>query len=275
MRISSLASLQQLTYHSQPPGSWGSFKRSCREEYAKATNLVEQRHVLAGGAVSIPKTVSMSSFKIFHHSSSDSAIPVEDCVRPLPAASAIDFLTLCRFLKTTKRKGWVIRGIQNAESIADHMYRMALMAVIVNEVPGVNRERCVKMALIHDIAEALVGDITPSDGISKEEKSRKERKALDEICSLLGEGDKADEIKDIWNDYENNASLEAKLVKDFDKVELILQALEYENEYGKALDEFFESTTGKFQTDVGRAWAAEVLARRSDKLHDLKAQERS
>ncbi|KAJ6821619.1 putative HD domain-containing protein 2-like protein [Iris pallida] len=179
---------------------------------------------------------------------------------------AIDFLTLCHRLKTTKRKGWINHGIRGPESIADHMYRMSLMALIAGDLPGVNRERCIKIAIVHDIAEAIVGDITPSDGVPKAEKSRLEQEALDEMCEVLGGGLRADEIKELWVEYENNSSLEANLIKDFDKVEMILQALEYEMEHGKVLDEFFLSTAGKFQTDVGKSWAAEVIARRNRRL---------
>ncbi|KAH9314642.1 hypothetical protein KI387_023269, partial [Taxus chinensis] len=106
---------------------------------------------------------------------------------------------------------------------------------------------CVKMAIVHDIAEAIVGDIAPSDGIPKEEKSRRERNALDEMCQMLGGGLRAKEIYELWNEYEHNSSPEAKIVKDFDKVEMILQALEYENDQAKNLDEFFQSTAGKDQ----------------------------
>ncbi|KAL2904892.1 HD domain-containing protein 2-like protein [Bienertia sinuspersici] len=178
------------------------------------------------------------------------------------SSSAIDFLTLCHRLKTTKRKGWINHGIKGPESIADHMYRMALMGLIAGDIAGVNKDRCIKMAIVHDIAEAIVGDITPSDGIPKEEKSRREQAALDEMCEVLGSGMRADEIKELWLDYEKNSSLEANLVKDFDKVEMILQALEYETEHGMVLDEFFLSTAGKFQTDTGKSWAAEVISRR-------------
>ncbi|KAF7808959.1 HD domain-containing protein 2 [Senna tora] len=145
-----------------------------------------------------------------------------------PSSSVIDFLTLCNRLKTTKRKGWINHGIKGPESIADHMYRMALMALIAVDLPGLNRERCIKIALVHDIAEAIVGDITPSDGVPKAEKSRMEQAALNEMCEVLGGGMRAEEIKELWAEYENNSSLEANLVKDFDKVEMILQALEYE-----------------------------------------------
>ncbi|CAN6444518.1 unnamed protein product [Victoria cruziana] len=184
-----------------------------------------------------------------------------------PSSSAIDFLTLCHRLKTTKRKGWINHGITNPESIADHMYLMAVMALIANDIPGVDRERCIKIAIVHDIAEAIVGDITPSDGVPKAEKSRREHEALTYMCEVLGEQSRAAEVKELWAEYENNSSLEAKLVKDFDKVEMILQALEYEAEHGKVLDEFFLSTAGKFQTDVGRRWAAEVTSRRNRRLN--------
>ncbi|KAG9143612.1 hypothetical protein Leryth_019204 [Lithospermum erythrorhizon] len=163
------------------------------------------------------------------------------------SSSAIDFLTLCQSLKITKRKGWINHGIKGPESIADHMYRMALMALIAVDIPGLNRERCVKIAIVHDIAEAIVGDITPSDGVPKVEKSRMEQAALNEMCKVLGGGMRAEEIKELWAEYENNSSLEANLVKDFDKVEMILQALEYETEHGKVLDEFFLSTAGKYR----------------------------
>ncbi|CAJ2648337.1 5'-deoxynucleotidase HDDC2 isoform X2 [Trifolium pratense] len=177
------------------------------------------------------------------------------------SSSVIDFLTLCHRLKTTKRKGWVNHGIKGAESIADHMYRMALMALIAADVPGLSRERCIKIALVHDIAEAIVGDITPSDGVPKAEKSRMEQEALNKMCEVLGGGIR-DEIQELWLEYENNSSLEANVVKDFDKVEMILQALEYEMEHGKVLDEFFISTAGKFQTEIGKNWAAEIISRR-------------
>ncbi|RLM78874.1 uncharacterized protein C2845_PM12G04650 [Panicum miliaceum] len=201
-------------------------------------------------------------------SSSSSPAPAAsgDAAAPAPAPSnAIDFLTLCYRLKTTKRAGWVKRGVQAPESVADHMYRMGVMALVAADLPGVNRDRCVKMAIVHDIAEAIVGDITPSDNVPKEEKNRMEKEALDHMCELLGGGPRAQEIRELWMEYENNASLEAKVVKDFDKIEMILQALEYEKEQGRDLEEFFQSTAGKFQTDIGKAWAAEIASRRKPK----------
>ncbi|KAF5956340.1 hypothetical protein HYC85_003565 [Camellia sinensis] len=150
-----------------------------------------------------------------HHSASASSNGDSSSV---PASSAIDFLSLCHRLKTTKRTGRVRRDVENPESIADHMYRMGLLALIASDIPGVDRDKCIKMAIVHDIAEAIVGDITPSDGVPKHEKSRREQEALDHMCKLLGGGQRAQEIGQLWMEYEENLSLEAKVVKDFNKV---------------------------------------------------------
>lgn len=60
-------------------------------------------------------------------------------------------------------------AFEKTESIADHMYRMSIMTQLIED-SSINKEKCIKMALVHDMAEAITGDITPDDGISAEEK---------------------------------------------------------------------------------------------------------
>ncbi|KAK8916924.1 hypothetical protein KSP39_PZI023129 [Platanthera zijinensis] len=219
------------------------------------TNRTARMASLNSSSDAAPSSAADDSAAIDAESSSSAAAS--------PSASrAIDFLSLCQRLKTTKRAGWVKKGIREPESVADHMYRMGVMAFVAVNIPGVDRERCIKMALVHDIAEAIVGDITPSDGVPKDEKSRREGEAINYMCNLLGCGSRAKEILDLWMEYEENSSPEAKVVKDFDKVEMILQALEYEQEKGMDLEEFFQSTAGKFQTDIGKSLASEIASRR-------------
>lgn len=62
---------------------------------------------------------------------------------------------------------------EKTESIADHMYRMSIMAQLIED-PFIDKNKCIKMALVHDMAEAITGDITPDDGISANEKTRLE-----------------------------------------------------------------------------------------------------
>eukprot|EP00271_Cylindrocystis_brebissonii_P008214 TRINITY_DN2223_c0_g1_i1.p1 TRINITY_DN2223_c0_g1~~TRINITY_DN2223_c0_g1_i1.p1 ORF type:complete len:231 (+),score=18.64 TRINITY_DN2223_c0_g1_i1:517-1209(+) len=102
-------------------------------------------------------------------------------------AQVIDFLNIISQLKVQKRTGWVIRDVENPESIADHMYRMAVMALVITD-PSIDKDRCIKMALAHDIAEAIVGDITPHCGVAKAEKRQMEAAAMDKLEATLGNG---------------------------------------------------------------------------------------
>ena len=70
------------------------------------------------------------------------------------------------------------------------MYRMSMMAFVTRD-PGLDTNKCIKMALVHDVAESIVGDITPFCGISKEEKRRLEADAMQQIQTMLGENTEA------------------------------------------------------------------------------------
>jgi putative hydrolase of HD superfamily len=133
---------------------------------------------------------------------------------PSPAARAVDFLHLTQSLKTTPRTGWVNNGVAHPESIADHMYRMSLMAMVAaKEMPHLDPNKCVKLALIHDLAEAIVGDITPHDTVTKEEKAKLEADAMAKIRSMLGDALGGAEVEALWHEYEEGQTEEAKLLK--------------------------------------------------------------
>ncbi|XP_026854563.1 HD domain-containing protein 2 [Electrophorus electricus] len=158
----------------------------------------------------------------------------------------LQFLKLVGQLKQVPRKGWVYRHVKHPESVSDHMYRMSVMALTIQD-RGVNKERCMKLALVHDLAECIVGDIAPADNISKAEKHRREKEAMVHITGLLSE-DLHKELYQLWEEYETQSSPEAKLVKELDQLEMILQAHEYEELEGTPgrLQEFFSSTEGRF-----------------------------
>ncbi|KAJ0967485.1 hypothetical protein J5N97_024402 [Dioscorea zingiberensis] len=69
----------------------------------------------------------------------------------VPSSSGVDFLSLCHRLKTTKRAGSIRRGVHRPESVADHMYRMGLMALIAPGIPDINLDRCVKMPIVRRV----------------------------------------------------------------------------------------------------------------------------
>ncbi|XP_064365012.1 5'-deoxynucleotidase HDDC2 isoform X2 [Dromaius novaehollandiae] len=111
-------------------------------------------------------------------------------------AGLLQFLRLVGQLKRVPRTGWVYRNVEKPESVSDHMYRMAVMALMTKD-KSLNKDRCIRLALVHDMAECIVGDIAPADNISKEEKHRREEAAVQQLTQLLSE-DLRKEICELW-----------------------------------------------------------------------------
>ncbi|XP_063822964.1 5'-deoxynucleotidase HDDC2 [Ostrinia nubilalis] len=162
----------------------------------------------------------------------------------------LEFLELVGRLKHVRRTGWVICDINECESIAGHMYRMGMMTFLLteqNDPSKLDRFRCLQIALVHDLAECIVGDITPHCGVSPEEKHRQEDEAMQKIAELTGFA--GDRMYELYKEYENQTSPEAKFAKDLDRYDMILQAFEYEKRENapRRLQEFFSATEGKFK----------------------------
>ena len=146
------------------------------------------------------------------------------------------------------------------------------------------------LALVHDVAETIVGDVTPLDtAVSHEEKEKREAEAMTRIRTLVSpwSRDGGRELYDAWREYEDGKTEEAKLVKDMDKVELMLQTAEIENvgEWGfggggddggssssesknssrkPSLSDFYTLALTRLKTKTGRDWADEVMRRRPE-----------
>ena len=130
-------------------------------------------------------------------------------------------------LKTIPRQGWKNKlEINNTESVADHSYSTTVMSMILSDLEGLNTEKIIKMALLHDLSESVIGDITPGN-MKNDEKISKENKAMKEILKNL-----PDSITklyfEIWDDYQNNLSEESNLLHDVDKLEMAFQAKFYQ-----------------------------------------------
>lgn len=130
-------------------------------------------------------------------------------------------------LKRIKRTGWVEAGIQEPESVAEHSFRTALLSMMLADLQGLDAEKAIRMALIHDLAEAEVGDLTP------EEKRRKgpahtleEEGAMERLLSDLPEP-LSEIYRSIWKELKCVESPEAEIVNQSDKLEMCIQAVEY------------------------------------------------
>lgn len=161
------------------------------------------------------------------------------------------------------------RARSRGESISDHMYRMSIISMFAppSLATRLDLNKCIKMCLIHDMAELLVGDITPVDGVAKSEKSRRESLTMDFLTkNLFGNKDDAavgKEIRDIWNEYEESKTLDSHYVHDVDKMELLLQMMEYERRAQGTLDlQEFTHVRTRMTLPETKAWADELIRER-------------
>jgi len=174
------------------------------------------------------------------------------------------FLHYAGRLKTLRRRGWQVKGIRGGESVADHTFRVSIMALFLSRQNGsqLNREKCMALAIVHDLAESIVGDFTPHDEIPADAKRGKEKHAIRELSSMLGDS----ELTDLWIEFEEGTSPEAAFVRDLDRIEAVVQALEYEREKGTDLSEFWDSLRPKLEGEWARAFFDELIsARRSQR----------
>ncbi len=163
----------------------------------------------------------------------------------------LNFLIEVGKLKRIKRKGWLLRKVKDPETIAEHTFRMTLMAWLLCREKKLNINKVLKISLIHDLCEVYAGDTTPYDKIlpkdkkkwkeifnkwprlpktKKEkiflEKYKKEDKTLKKLISKLPPTLKK-EITSLWNDYEKGLTHEGRFIRQVDRIENLLQALEY------------------------------------------------
>ena len=186
------------------------------------------------------------------------------------SSKILEYLALMGKLKTLKREGWVKRGVNMPESDSDHMHRVALIAMLIPVEANVDRDKCIRMGLVHDVCECIAGDITPVCGVSKEAKHALERSAMNEIFRVLGGGTVAAELLNLWEEYEAGVTPESIYVKDIDKFEMIVQADEYEQvQPGLNLEEFFNSTREYFKTDFFRNLDSQLRKRRSARRNNV------
>jgi putative hydrolases of HD superfamily len=162
------------------------------------------------------------------------------------AVSIIDFLNELMRLKALPRTGWLLRGVRAVESIADHLYGVAFIAMLLADraqAQGyvVNVEKVLRMALMHDVTEARTGDLpaTIKPYFAAEALQAADERIASELFEPLGES--GARYLALWHEYETRASLEARLVKAADKLDLLLQAYEYERGGAQALNEFWDN----------------------------------
>jgi len=185
----------------------------------------------------------------------------------------VDLFLEVTTLKRMPRTGWAMRGVSHVESVAEHSFGVAFVAlaladVLNSETPtngGHTRldvEKVMAMALLHDLAEVRLTDLPASavQLIPREVKSEAETAAIADLLLVLPAHERWEAT---WRDFEDESSPEGRLVRDADKLEMMVQCLRYEQAGGLGLDEFWEATDR-------RAWHYTSSAELYDRLREIR-----
>lgn len=185
-------------------------------------------------------------------------------------------ITLYR-LKDEERAGWLLRGIDRPESVADHSWGTSLLCLLYGNREGIEVERAVSIAVVHDAAEAITGDnaarVAPNGKVVHAEgKAERERDAIEVL--FPGDDKTAGPLRELWQEYELASTPEASFVRDMNLIDMCLQALIYESDsrydpeekkqnfprFGR-LDEFFATSEARLSTETGRDLFGELRRR--------------
>lgn len=144
-------------------------------------------------------------------------------------------------IKKVKRSGWVREGIIDAESVADHSYRVAMMAMIFGKRLNVDVDKLVRMILLHDLGEGVIGDKVVERGtkVDAEARDKKDAEEVETIRQVFKDIPNSDTYIKLHKESSAMETREAKILKELERLEMAVQALEYEEEFGNDLSEFF------------------------------------
>lgn len=167
-------------------------------------------------------------------------------------------------LKSLLRTGWVKRGIPHSETVAAHMYRAQFIAYDLAKKSGIDPVSCAHMMLIHDLpeADAKVGDLTHSCGVTQDEKAALEMRAAQDFARISGNP----EFLEIFIEFEEKKTLRAQICNDADQLECLMQALEYARLYPEkrgVLEDFWPYAREKLLTIAGKELFTELYRQKS------------
>jgi len=160
----------------------------------------------------------------------------------------LDLLLETATLKRLPRTGWLMRGVPHVESVAEHSYGVAFVALtLVDVLQGsgdldlpLDGEKVLIMALLHDLAEVRLTDLPlrASRLLPNPVKSQAEASALADLLDPLPA---SSHLRALWQEFEDATSPEGRLVRDADKLEMMIQCLRYEEAGSRGLDEFWQA----------------------------------
>jgi putative hydrolase of HD superfamily len=172
--------------------------------------------------------------------------------------SVLELLLHANQLKRVPRTGWVMRGVADAESVADHSFGVAFISLLLAEIvkPPLDKSKILTIALLHDLPESVLSDI-PTPAARHFPSGTKKEAELEVLDALLyGIPEVSNEQwRNWWQEFEDGTSAEARLVRDADRLDMFVQAYVYEQTTGNRwLEEFWASPeVASFEFAAARA----------------------
>lgn len=159
-------------------------------------------------------------------------------------------------LKRIRRSGWWHAGVRDPESVAEHTMRVAQLAAVIAAEEGADPARAAFLGLWHDTQETRTGDLphTVGDYLSKPDPRRITRDQTARLPDAARES-----IRGAVDEFESQRTPEARCAKDADKLEMLLQALEYRDVGATRVDGWIDSARASIRTETARRVADAAL----------------
>jgi putative hydrolase of HD superfamily len=181
---------------------------------------------------------------------------VADDTTDQDASGTIAFAYEMGVLKRLRRAGWWHAGVRDPESVSEHSLRVAQLAALIAAEEGGDPARAAYMGMWHDSQETRIGDI-PHSARPYVDVAANERITEDQIAGLPDRAAKS--VRDAVSEYESGETIEARCAKDADRLECLMQAVEYKEAGYTRVDGWIESSQSKIKTDFGKRLAEAAL----------------
>lgn len=173
------------------------------------------------------------------------------------AREIVSFAYETGHLQRLPRAGWLLAGIQSPESVAEHSFRVGVLAYVIAVLDGANPDRAAALGLFHDLPETRSGDV-PSVGKSYVTTTDARLIAADQVAGLPAE--LAEHIRTLIDEHESAkspvATPEARCSRDADKLDALLKAREYQAAGAQLVQPWVDTMVAALTTETGKRLAA-------------------
>ena len=175
---------------------------------------------------------------------------------PHPLAGVGTFLHEAGHLKNLPRSGWLLLGIRQPESVAEHSFRVGLIGIVLAAIEGANPGQTAALALMHDVHETRIGDV-PSVGRNYVTTAKPQAVTSHQTSGMPDQVAKV--LQDLTSEYEDTETIESRVAHDADKIETLIQAREY-GAQGYATGPWEDTSIQALRTEAGKHLAQAIVA---------------